>query len=798
VIFLLGNNAIGKVLKNSIYSLILALLLGLFLPVKAAADGRISGYLRDYHTGEPIAYANVVLVGTGIGAASDVHGHYVIPGVPIGEYQLKAMMMGYQSITKSLKIDPGADIRLDLEFKVEAIQGEAVEVTAERTRFEEKVEISRMNLSLRDIVNVPAMVESDIFRTLQMTPSVQSANDFSAALIVRGGSPDENLILLDGIEVYNPYHLGGVFSTFNTEALADAEFLAGGFPSQYGNRNSAVLNITSREGNSKRKLLFKKSPLSEYWNLSQLKAEISMLSSKLLAEGPIKNGSWMWAVRRTYYDQLAKLYYQAQNKEPSGAYFFWDSHSKILYDISPKDRITLAGYYGRDFLKFNYEDVQDGFDIKLDWGNYTSSLQWRHVPNSKFHSLLSIARTQYDWDFDLTFVQVDSSAGKLSTNLFNLVDLKDWTIKEKLDWFISEAHTVSAGFEYKILEMSTKQAVGDLDLIDQQQSPYILSVFIQDKWKLTPLLNIQPGFRLSKYELHESLYFEPRLGFKYLLSPDIALKGSWGIYKQFLFNTSSEEEIMSFVDLWYPIPDYIDAQSAQHYILGIESRLNKGLFAHLEAYYKPYDNALDLNPKNDPSRSDDDFISGNAFVYGLEVLLQKSLGKISGWIGYSYSRLTKKIDFNSDGQIKKSRGEIYHPKYDQPHAFNCVLSYQLNQKNSFGLTVAWNSGKPYTPVVGKTYTQSNMGSYLNPYADLRTIPGRRNSVRYPFYFRSDISWQRTIEWFGIAGRFKFQIINFTNHFNTLFYYWQHNYSPSRVKAFSMFPIIPSVGLEFEL
>ncbi len=787
-----------KFFQSFRHLLILNILIYLPVLLGAMGQGRISGYLRDHQTSEPIAYANVVLVGTSIGAASDVHGYYVIPRVPGGEYQLKAMMMGYKPVIRPVKVDPGSDIRMDLELKVNVLKGEVVEVTAMRTRFEEKVEISRMNLSLRDIVNVPAMIESDLFRTLQLTPSVHSTNDFSSALVVRGGSPDENLILLDGIEVYNPYHLGGIFSTFNAEAVADAEFLASGFPSQYGNRNSSVLSITSREGNSKGKLILDNSPFSDFWNLSQLKGEISMLSSKILAEGPIKNGTWMWALRRTYYDQLAKLYYMTQDEEPSGGYFFWDSHAKILYNFSPKDRITLAGYYGRDFLNFNYEDVRDGFEIALDWGNYTSSLQWRHVPNSKFHSLLSIAYTKYDWDFDLNFIQKDSSVGEIATTLLNLVELNDWTIKEKLDWFISNQHTLTAGFEYKILEMSTSQSVGDLQLIDQQQSPYILGLYMQHKWKLTPLLNIQPGLRVSKYEIHPQLYFEPRIGFKYLLTPNTALKGNWGIYKQFLFNTTSEEEIVSFVDLWYPIPDYIDAQTAQHFILGLESRIKKGLFANLEVYYKPYHNSIDLNPKNDPSRDDDDFIEGQAYAYGLEILLKKSLGKLTGWIGYSYSRLTKEMDFNSDGQIKKSRGEIYHPKYDQPHALNCVISYQANQKGSFGLAIAMNSGQPYTPVIGKTYTQSNMGSYLNPYENLRTLPGRRNSVRYPHYFRSDISWQRSIRWFGISGKFKFQIINFTNHFNTLFYYWRHDYSPSRVKAFSMFPIIPSMGIEFEL
>lgn len=206
-----------------------------FMYVWAKDTGEISGYLRDADTGEPIMYANIMLTGTYMGAASDVHGRYVILNVPTGEYTIKAMMMGYETHEKSINLKPGDDLRLDMELAVKAIQGETVEVTAERTRFEEKVEISRMNISMKQIVNTPAMIEADLFRTLQMTPSVTAKNDFSLALIVRGGGSDENLILLDGIEVYNPYHLGGVFSTFNAEALADAEFLAGGYSAKFGN-----------------------------------------------------------------------------------------------------------------------------------------------------------------------------------------------------------------------------------------------------------------------------------------------------------------------------------------------------------------------------------------------------------------------------------------------------------------------------------------------------------------------------------------------------------------------------------
>jgi len=706
--------------------------------------------------------------------------------------------MGYKTGERDVTLTANSDLRVDMELSVEAIEFEEVIFTAERVRFEEMVETSRINLTMKEIKSAPAFVEADLFRTLQMMPGVQAPNDFSSALVVRGGSPDENLVLLDGIEIYNPFHLGGIFSTFNADALANAEFMAGGFPSQYGNRNSSVLEITSKEGNSKKALLFKDRRISDYWNLSQLQGEVSLLSSKFLAEGPIRNGSWMFAWRRTYYDQLARLYYSFKNDEPLGAYYFRDIHGKVIYNLSSTDRLVFATYNGRDFANVELEGEGGGVNFDLSWGNNTYSVQWRHVPNSRFISLLSLANTSYDWDFNLGVTMIDTSAGEVSTNIVQTVGLNDWTVKERLEWFLNTKHTITTGFEVKTLGMKLREVVGDLPMFQREQSPYIIGIYAQDRWQPGPLLSLQPGVRLTKYELHPGLYIEPRLGFKYFLNSDLALKGSWGIYRQFLFTSSSDDQILSPVDFWLPVPRENTAQSAQHFILGLEQWVREGFFVSLVAYYKPYDTLLDINPHGDPTIEEDDFIEGTGTAWGVEFLAKKSRGKLSGWLGYTYARLQREVDFNSDGQVSQSVGEIYNPKYDRPHTLNAVISYRLGAKNSIGLTVSLSSGQPYTPVWGKTYTQSGFGSYTNPYENLRTLPGRKNSARLPTYFRSDISWSRDIKWFGIPGKFKFQVINFTNHFNILLYSWDHSRSPSKVTAVSMFPLLPTFGLEFRL
>ncbi len=294
----------------------------------------VSGFVQDKSTGEPLPYTNVIILENQMGTSADVNGYYILPKMISGSYRLRLMMIGYQTVEKKIEITT-QNIRIDFELEPVAIDLEQVTVSAERMRFENRVDVSRVNLTNQDIRRAPAFIEADVFRTLQLLPSVNASNDFNAALIVRGGSPDENLILLDGAEVYNPYHIGGVFSTFNADMISDTEFLAGGFPAQYGGRLSSVLQITAREGNSKNGRLPDSNPIKKYWDYSKINGDISLLSSKFVAEGPLYNGSWMISGRRTYFDQFVNLYYKYNlEKEPPFNYYFWDTH--IKFKTSPK------------------------------------------------------------------------------------------------------------------------------------------------------------------------------------------------------------------------------------------------------------------------------------------------------------------------------------------------------------------------------------------------------------------------------------------------------------------------------
>ena len=773
----------------------------------------ITGYVRDETTGEPLAYANVVLVNTKMGSATDVHGYFILTQIPEGSYILKAMMIGFNPLEYEIDIST-ANVRQDFQLRPSILKSETVTVSAERMRFEKKVDISRVNLTNRDIRKAPAFFEADVFRTIQLLPSVSASNDFNAALIVRGGSPDENLILIDGAEIYNPYHIGGVFSTFNSEMIADSEFLAGGFPSQYGGRLSSVLNITSREGDSKNGRLSPSNPIKKYVDFSKAKGDISLLSSKILAEGPLYNGSWIISGRRTYFDQFVNIYYNMQGDEAPFIYYFWDAHLKAKSSITKNHQLTYSQFSGRDdlFISLGGDDFP-GIDFSWDWGNSTKSLQWKFIPAANYFFETNLSKTEYRFyvDFSVDFVSSSDTTDEsyessvsseddvdLSFDVDNLVE--DITLHHSFNYIYSEKFKLKAGIEIKSMYLNYLEHFSGIERANLKSRPQINTVFVNSTWRPFPLLHLNTGIRISDYNLYSQKLVDPRISLKFNPTVDLALKASWGKFSQFLFTINQEDELLRIVDFWQPIPKGEKPQVSEHFILGCEYWISEGNTFSSEIYYKPYLNLYDLNPKVDGVDIEGTLaLPGTGKAYGIEFLYRLKLGKASGWVSYAYSKIKRTVDLNSDDVIWESK-EIYDAKYDKPHSFNVVLSYNLNKKYDAGFSCVFGSGNTYTPVIGKVHQAGTQfyGSLENPYQYFGNVFGARNSGRYPNYFRMDISLSRNSNTFGLDSKWKFQIINLTNNYNVLLYNWNHNASPSQVKAYSMFPLIFTFGWEFNI
>ena len=787
----------------------------------------ISGFVRDDTSGEPISYANVFLSNSTLGAATNQDGYFVISNIPVGKYEVNATMIGYGIFKQNIELSEGQPIRLDIRLNEEIIQTTEVLVTAERQKFERSMESSQISLDIREINSAPAFIEPDVFRTLQMLPGVQTTSDFSSALYVRGSTPDQNLIMLDGIAVYNPYHLGGIFSTFNTDAIKEADFHAGGFPARYGGRMGAILNVLNREGNTRK---------------VKGSANISLISSKGLIEGPLPSwrgmkGSWMISGRRTYFDTVIDALKIPIGQRIDGSdiyfqfpYYFYDYQVKINVDIDQDHRLTYSRFYGDDIIDFSFEETlessgtnvnvrsETGFGVKWPWGNHTNGLTWRWIIAPDFVAKTFFSHSRYRFDFELsaqdrnTYTYTDSTIELFSDVTFRAFDIiKDNTIETALTWQAAQDHTVTGGFQVKDvnfdlgldISIATQDTSLDFSLLSLVNNTREIAIFAQDKWDFSEKLKFQFGLRSTHYNLHNNIYFDPRLSMKYHYSKDIAFKLNWGLYHQFLTTANNQDENLRLVELWLGIPKDKPASVAQHIISGLEYMSPKNIFYRLEVYHKDFDNLLTLKQENtntvEGAESDsttNEFWDTKGNSHGIELLIKKSSGKLNGWVGYTYARTKYYTDPSG----------WHYPNFDRTHTLNIVGNIELSQDLEFSAGLTRSSGNPYTKILGRLYEweqdlYSNMVWY--PYDSY--IVGEKNTERYDDYFRVDIGLTRKGgNIFGQEYDTYWQIMNVTQNLNILQYTYDTNTDPLtgdqlgvRRRPVPMFPLIFTFGIKFE-
>ena len=787
----------------------------------------ISGFVRDDTSGEPISYANVFLSNSTLGAATNQDGYFVISNIPVGKYEVNATMIGYGTFKQNIGLSEGQPIRLDIRLNEEIIQTTEVLVTAERQKFERSMESSQISLDIREINSAPAFIEPDVFRTLQMLPGVQTTSDFSSALYVRGSTPDQNLIMLDGIAVYNPYHLGGIFSTFNTDAIKEADFHAGGFPARYGGRMGAILNVLNREGNTRK---------------VKGSANISLISSKGLIEGPLPSwrgmkGSWMISGRRTYFDTVIDALKIPIGQRIDGSdiyfqfpYYFYDYQVKINVDIDQDHRLTYSRFYGDDIVDFSFEETlessgtnvnvrsETGFGVKWPWGNHTNGLTWRWIIAPDLVAKTFFSHSRYRFDFELsaqdrnTYTYTDSTIELFSDVTFRAFDIiKDNTIETALTWQAAQDHTVTGGFQVKDvnfdlgldISIATQDTSLDFSLLSLVNNTREIAIFAQDKWDVSEKLKFQFGLRSTHYNLHNNIYFDPRLSMKYHYSKDIAFKLNWGLYHQFLTTANNQDENLRLVALWLGIPKDKPASVAQHIISGLEYMSPKNVFYRLEVYHKDFDNLLTLKQENtntvEGAESDsttNEFWDTKGNSHGIELLIKKSSGKLNGWVGYTYARTKYYTDPSG----------WHYPNFDRTHTLNIVGNIELSQDLEFSAGLTRSSGNPYTKILGRLYEweqdlYSNMVWY--PYDSY--IVGEKNTERYDDYFRVDIGLTRKGgNIFGQEYDTYWQIMNLTQNLNILQYTYDTNTDPLtgdqlgvRRRPVPMFPLIFTFGIKLE-
>ncbi|MBN2620864.1 TonB-dependent receptor [candidate division WOR-3 bacterium] len=735
----------------------------------------ISGFVTDASNGEKLSFANVYLEGTEIGAATNEKGYYIIHAVNEGGHTVVFSYVGYEPEYRSVTVLPDSNLSINAELIPSSIEVGEVVVSAERTRFEQEVEVSRITFTKRDIQSVPSLFEKDLIKTLQLMPGVVALHDLSNKLYVRGGSPDENLALLDGITVYNPSsHLFGLFSTFDPDVVSDAQLFAGGFPAMYGDRLSSVLTITTKEGNSKR---------------VAGTASLGLVTSKLMIEGPIPNGSFVLSGRRTYFDALVWAYAKVFDDSVSLPYYFYDGIAKVNYNPSPNNRFTLTGLGGSDVLNFE-ESVSGASDEKVgvDWGNHGVSLRWRRVFTPTFYGEMVGALS----NFNTHFIYEDFED---TLNNFNFYEtITDFTGKCDFNLFLNKEHTLDFGIDAKHLRIEYNFDIANLDTTIEKHTPYLLTAYVQDKWFFIPkVLSLQAGIRSIYYSIGKRLRIDPRIGLKYHLGPNSAINVAGGRYSQYLITINNQESYFSIFDFWRPVDSVHAIPTAYHAIVGFEQWIDKDTKFTIEPYYKYYDNLLIPKSLNmfysEPSES---LQLSHGYSMGIDLFFKKSYKNIFGWISYSLG-FTRRWDGN----------RYYAPRYDRRHNLNIILGCQIphvvpvlrNAKFNVRWYVA--SGLPYAEDLGRYRVY--YGSPRDQFPDYwwATIPGPRDAYRLPLTHRLDAHLEKDFTLFGLKGSWYIDVMNVYDQENIVFYSYEYDEDPPIKDGVALLPIpIPSFGINF--
>jgi hypothetical protein len=595
-------------------------------PVDGAAS--ISGYVTDSQTGETLIGASVSIEGTRLGAITNKSGFFAINNIPPGKYNIVVSFVGYEKLKLSFTFASFASERKTLKLKPSSVMTEGISVEARRENEKREISVSRIDVPVQQIKKIRVGGETDVFRSLQYLPGILTSSQLSSGLFVRGGSPDQNLVLLDGATVYNPTHLFGFISTFNTDAIKDVELIKGGFPAEYGGRLSAVLNLTQKNGNREK-----------YEGL----ASIGVISSRLSVEGPLPwiDGSFYLAGRRTYLDLLLGLLPQDPDN-PYPDFKFYDLNGKLSLNVGANDRVFLSGFTSADILDYS----SSGIELGLDINNLLGSARWTHIFSNNLFSNLIISRSRY-------VNNVNGDNAGFPYYIENSIN--DWSLKSSLEWFASEKLTVKYGidvsnYDFVYLQNFTGKkdstaAPGSVSLgsTNKLVTDWDWGLYAQANYRLTDLVSLQAGVRANYWSYSHYLSYDPRFALRFQLQENIAVKAAAGVFHQNLKLVSFGD--FSISDIWLPTDSTLPASRADHYILSVETQPLESYDLNFDIYMKNMHNITELNQNFlNPVSGSSIFYNGNAVAYGAEVFLQKRSGKFTGWAGYALGFIFARFD----------------------------------------------------------------------------------------------------------------------------------------------------------
>lgn len=723
----------------------------------------VSGFVVDAESSESLIGATVYAPEIEIGTVTNRYGFFSL-SVPADSVRLVVSHIGYLPLTLNQFLTE--DIQLNLELNPETTRLDEVEVVAVGESVVEAVQMSQIKLDIGTIRSLPVLLgETDVFKILQLLPGVQSGREGTAGLYVRGGSPDQNLVLLDGVTVYNPNHLYGFLSVFNSDAIKDVTLIKGGIPARYGGRLSSVIDLTMEEGNMK-----------EFEGT----ASVGILSSSFTFQGPVKKNkaSFIVAARRTYFDALAYPFLPENEKT---GYYFYDTSAKINYIISNKDRIYLSFYAGRDrayyreFSDQGFSNIQTRYRGDLGWRNLTATARWNRVWGPKLFSNALLGYTRYrigsrDLSEDR---QLDSSQSiLLSYRTSYLSGITDFISRMDFDWIPNSVHYVRFGaggtvHSYNTGTLSERQFGVDIIPVDTVYNPdYRIRAlethaYVEDEVKLFSDLSVNAGLRASSFFVKTRNYYslQPRFSIRWKFAINLAFKSSISVLKQNSHWLPVTRNLALPYDLWVPATDRVRPQNATQVASGFAWNSPKRTYeVTVEGFYKWMNSQIEYKEGAQTSNLSGDvwqdlIESGKGWSYGGELFVRKSIGRVTGWIGYSLTKTRRKFPALNGGRT-------FPFQFDRLHDVSATASWQLNQSIELSAVWVYGTGQSIWLPVGQFYgfRHDPGGEVLDAggiWADVRpdvphllTVFGERNSVRMKAYHRLDLSVQmkRKLRW----------------------------------------------------
>lgn len=759
----------------------------------------LNGYVKDSLSGETIIGATISVNGQTKAVASNQYGFYSIT-LDEGSYTITASHVSYLGKSVTIDLQENKSYNFDLVSKSASI-GEVIVYSRKRDGNVKNAQMGKIDLSINQIRNIPAfMGEVDPLKAIQLLPGVRNAGEGNAGFYVRGGGPDQNLILLDDAVVYNTGHLFGFFSVFNADAIKNVSLIKGGMPAQYGGRLSSVVDVSMKEGN-----------INKY----QVDGGIGLIASRFSVQGPIKKNkaSFILSARRTYIDALVKPFIKKSSSFYGSGYYFYDVNAKMNYRFSEKDRLYLSGYFGRDV--FDFANAKRSFKTNIPWGNSTATLRWNHVFNRRLFSNTTLVYNDYKFKFS---AQQENFEIGLSSGI------RDGSAKIDFDYYPLPNHKLKFGGLFTYHKFIPNVASGRQDSVvfkpNNEGTKYAAetALYIQDDWELGTKWKINYGIRWSSFTqtgpytryvrdenlnpLDSTIYksfepvktyggLEPRVTLRYAINDKTSLKAAVTRNLQYIHLVTNAGTTLP-TDLWVPSTYLVQPQISWLYALGFFKNFEDNTYeTSLEVYYKDMQNQVEYAEGYTPSLRDpeEEFVFGKGWSYGTELLINKLKGRFTGWVGYTLSWTWRRFSALNEG-IK------YPTRYDRRHDLSVVANYEQSKKWKFGAVFVYGTGNAIT--LPERFYFIN-GVLTQEYS-------RLNQYRMKAYHRIDFSATYTPQpkkKRKVNSSWVFSVYNAYSRLNPYFIYFDQNGSLANgdlkveAKQVSLFPIIPAVTWNFK-